>query len=114
MTGIKGPHFAVNGSRAPHVTEGEIVVHGPVVARELVVGKKQDGLQLGSEGQAAILLGNIERFDAERVAGERQRPLAPPARAAVNMPSSLTQASFPHLENAARIVSVSEWSVRNG
>ena len=59
-------------ARTEDVAEAEIVVDAALVNIEAMAGELAKRGDLGPERQSAILLGEVERFDAERVAHQRQ------------------------------------------
>src|SRR6266404_217321 len=73
---IERTHLLEYGSWAPDMPEGEKIGDCAVIDREIMLRKDPDRFQFRGEGDAAILLGYIERLYPERIPAERKGPLA--------------------------------------
>ena len=72
MAGLKLANLPEDRARAEHVPEAEEVVDSAFIDIEAVAGERPEGGYLGSEGDAAKLFGQEERFDAKRIANQTQ------------------------------------------
>ena len=72
VAGLERADLAEDGARRERVAEAEEIVDAVLVEVEGVVGKLAQRGDFGREGEAARLLGEEQRLDADRVAGERQ------------------------------------------
>ncbi len=74
---------------------------------------REDGLQLGAEIKLLASMRDVERLDADAIAGETRRRCDSVQMAMANMPRNLWNDAMSHWRNACRTVSVSqcEWKL---